>query len=537
MPHETKPSESSAWVKRRHPDYDTWRDDEHRMRATVHARRSDLAHYLVPHRFEGEDVKKPEKLDRAGLGYGISLNESYLHEILGHIRGASATYRWGPLADTEDALNGAPPEGTVARRLWEDVTRENVAWRNFFGRDVAEWMLSTPGGLILTDMPMGRQSTEADAQAAGRRPYARLVPMSQVLDVGRSGQGFRYVKLLEVRDTRTFDSKDNEMSQYMVVYRMNEARETVVTRWTEKGEKVTLPGQESPDINLGTIVDRQGQPALPLVPATFGRHPDVPWLGSGLLMGLDDIVIDLFNTVNEMRAGYRDLVIALLVASGEDAVTESIEEALQEGSRLVSVGVEGDLTRLAADSAEVDAGVTQIEVALKAWAHSAKRKAADAMERSQPRSGISLQAEFQLDLAPLLREVTEQLDDVESNVMHRMAQMQDVDASPDDLRSIGVRRDRNFRPEEEASRIARLVDEFRDMIGIVPAEAKAQMVERWLEASGVVDMDQEVETEEGERPLREVLTTRIEDLAEMSERQLRQRASMTGPLVQDNGAP
>lgn len=524
------PDNDGLWVERKHPFYDTWADDEERMRATYHARRRDLAPYLVPHRFEsGAEgaAGRPQTLDRAELGYGISLNSSYLAEVFGQIRGAEASYHWGPLGGDTDDESGLPPIGSTARSLWEDATRENTSWRNFFHRDVLEWMLSSPGSLIVADVPPGRRAAQSDD--ATRRPYVRNVPLSDVWDMGRSPTGIRWVKLVERLDRREPDSDDNEISENVIIYRLEGGR-TLVQRWTMDGDRI------GPEIDMGAITDRQGDPALPVVLNAFGRHPDVRWVGEGLLTGLDDIVIDLFNVVSEMRAGYRDLVVALLTYAGNDA--EGVFKAIKAGSRMIDLGDDDNarLERLAADSVEVDAGIAQLEQGIRAWARSAKRKASDFEETSQVRSGMSLEAEFQIDLVPLLREVAEQLDNVESSVMHRLAQLDDESVGADALQEIGVRRAREFDPEEEASRISRIVDEFRDGWSIVPAEAKAEVVQRWLESARIADLDQEVETADGSTvTLRELVADRAEELAEFSERSLRQRASLTGPLVRDTG--
>lgn len=530
MPHNVDDSDQRSWVSRTHPDYDTWHDDEERMRATVNARVRDLNHYLVPHRFEATrtTLKKPENLDRAQLGYGISLNESYLHEIQGHIRSAQATYSWGPLGAGEPIQN-KPPENTTARSLWEDADRENTSWRNFFERDALTWMLSTPGSLIVADVPTGRASPASDD--ARRRPFVRHVPMSSVRDVGRGANGFRYVKMLEVRDRRSFMDAEPGFTKNVIVYWLR-GGETIARRWTMDGEPM------HDEINLGRIEDRQGDPSLPVVLNTFGRHPDVSWLGSGLLVGLDDIVIDLFNAVNEMRTSYRDAAIDFLAYFGDEDDAAEILTELKEGSRYLYGGNDenASLERLASSTTEIEAALAQIEFGLKAWANSAKRRASDATDRAQARSGVSLQAEFQLDIAPLLREIAGQLDNIESSVMHRLAQLDDENLSGADLDEIGVHRNREFRPEDEASRISRLVNDFREMLPMVPAEAKSQLVVRWLEANGVNDLDQEVQTADGETvPLRELVERRAEELAEFSERQMRQRASLTGPLVRDTG--
>lgn len=531
MSEDSRPS----WLDREHPNRDRWVEDEDRMRASFHGRVRDLAHYIKPHRFEEtEKVKRdPSNLRRAEVGYGIQLNSSWLAEIFGHIRNAERTYRWGPLsgAEDEEGIQSEPPENTVARSLWEDATRTDTTWRNFFGRTVLEWILTSPGGFIVTDVPPGRAPTQADDN---RRPFVRFVPMSDVIDIGRSRTGFPWIKLVETRDNRgPRDEDEEDLSQNTLLYELRDG-ETVVTRYNADGEPIEPEASEQvlrdegKALSMGKIVDRQGQPTLPLVHARFGQHPDVSWLGAGTIMGLDDIVISLYNTITEMRTGYRDLVVSLLTYVGSDDQAEEVREALEEGTRFAHLGEDADntLERVAAENSEVDGGITQIEMGLKAWAESAKRKAADAMDREM--SGVALQAEFQLDLAPLLREISETLDDIESATMHRLAQLDDESAEGEELRTMGVERKREFDPEDEASRIARLVDEFPAW-RLVPAQAKRDVVQRWLEVSGTLDMDREIDLEGGETTtLREFLPDKIVELAESQDRALQQRSQL-GP--------
>lgn len=510
------------WVQRKHPGFEKWKKAQALSRASYLARRDDLVPYLVPHEFEEslpEDEHErrkalargaqmdPRDLPRAKLGFGIGLNESYLSEVLGHIRGASVSRDFSLLdPNTEGATSGEPSEDSAARRLWEDVTRRNTTWKNFFHRKVLDWILTSPGGLIVVDAPAGVSVTAADDEAL--TPFFRFVPWSQVFDVGRSSRGFRWVKLTERVDARDPKGEDSEeIETRYVLYELLDDGTTEVSRYDEKGEPAkfeveTEDGEfeEVASRNLGAFVDRQGDPTLPIVNAGFGEHPDVSFVGTGLLMGLDEIVVDLFNLVTEIREGFRDEVFSLLVHKGPKA--ESVKDLLAKGSRFVSLGDEENvgLSRLAPDAAIVSSGETLIRLALESWAESARRKASKAQEREL--SGVALQAEFQLDLAPLLREIAGVLDDLETNALVLAAQFVDRDASVEELRSISVDRDSEFRPEDEASRISRIVGEAKQAFGRVPSgQALTEAFMRWAESSGIFNLDQEVELQGGETVL------------------------------------
>lgn len=501
-------------LARKHPDYETWTGDEKRQRASFVATVRALSPYLVPHHFEKEeygDLKKGEVLPRAKLGYGVGLNKSYLSEILGHVRSAARVYDWNALGGEEVDEMGRP-EGGVAKLLWDDATKGNRTWLQFFHRDVLGWMLTSVGVMIVVDIDPGPAPTQADAQRAGKRPYLTMVPMSKVEDVGRSKTGFRFVKLLESVDERQPDKNEGDIVYHRIMYKLNDQGETIVSRYDQEGEPVKVrnrDGQEVDEVNMGVIKDRQGEPILPVELARFGEHPDIPWLGEGALMGMDDIVLDLYNTITEMREGFRDAAISLWIYQGDQY--GEVKTQFDKGSRLIHAGdAETDtLERTAGDGAEVDAAIQVIGMAIQAWALSAKRRADEAIaEAGGPRSGKSLTAEFQLDLKPFLVEIASALDQAESNAMFIAAQLQDETATPDGLADLKVVRNTDFDLEDEATRISRIVDEFVESLNL-PPEAEFQLTMRWIEAVGLIDLDAKVETEDGTRPAREVIEEQV----------------------------
>lgn len=531
-----------AWLTRRHRGYDRWTEKEQKQRATYVATKELLTPYLVPHRFEADleaTVKTdPADLPRSRLGFAMKLNAAYLAEIFGHVRRTGKTYNWGPLGNEEEvATTGKPPEDSVAATLWEDITRENTSWSNFFQRIVMEWMLTSPGGFVVVDIPPSKAAKDkakekpsaADDREEGRRPFFRFVPWSAVEDVGRSGTGFRYVKILEyVDDRQPKDREDKGLTEYRLLYTLDEQGNTIAGRYDSDGN---LNGDE---IDLGRLTDRQGQARIPLVPVQFGEDSVIPWIGGALLDGLDDVVIDIYNAYSEVREGFRDVAFSFLTHRGEDP--KSVQVQLSSGSRFVSVGDDenAEINRIAGDAGEVQAGLDLIDLAIRAWMLSAKRKAQEASEsRAQgPASGISLRAEFELDLVPLLADIAGHLDGVESECMHLAVQMLDdtVKGDSQELRGIGVERDDDFRPEDEASRISRIVGDFMERVMKLPVEGMADTLVNWADASGLFDMDREVEVAgEDAITLREYFRREGIKLAEAQERAVLLTASnLTG---------
>jgi hypothetical protein len=166
----------------------------------------------------------------------------------------------------------------------------------------------------------------------------------------------------------------------------------------------------------------------------------------------------------------------------------------------------------------VDAGLRLFELGLKNWSLSAKRKVAEEMGATEVKSGVSLKAEFQLDLRPLLTRISQQLDAIETQTLAIVAQM--AGYTYEQAETMYVERSTEYQLEDEASRIARLVKEFTETLPLPPA-AKAKLVMRWIEASNLLSLDEPVE---GYASLREQLEEQIEEL--FAQEQQEKRAMM-----------
>ena len=492
-----------------HPLYRIWLEDQRRQRASYLATRRHLAEFLVPHRFEGDT--HPTNLPRSRLGYGIGLNRSWLWELLGHVRMTPARYRWGAFGndDPEMVRSGAPEEGSVASAMWHDANLTGVNWTNFFEDRVLEWMLTSPGGLILVDNKPSPDEvvTQRDEIEAGLRPYLRWIPFGSVIDFGYGPSGYDWVKIVELRDTRTHDH-DSPDPLAVLNHRF-------VKLWLEPDGTSKLVRKDADDntigdtVDFGRIVDSRGRATLPIVPATFGQHPDIENMGAGLLLGMEDIVIDLFNVATEVREAFRDAAFGMLVHKGPGATT--VRDMLASGSRFVTLGDEemehSSLERISGESGEVTVGIELLNAGLRSWALSAKRKAAEAVEQAQARSGVSLQAEWELDAKPLLVNIAERLDEIESSVMGIAAQMAGEENGD---RPGGVSRDTNFRLEDEAIRIAKVVREVSESLPL-PGIVVENAILAATEALDFVDLDEEIE---GEGTLREVLAREAEAIGD-----------------------
>lgn len=488
---------SFAGFKKEHPGRTRWLEDEARMRASYLGDRRHLSPFLVPHRFEGRIEGKD--LRRAKLGYGVGLNKAYLTEIFGHIRGAPARYDFGPLAQdgvaraitpkttggNDDDLTTAAPDGGHALELWKDITATGVSMRNFFEGEVLEWMASSVGGVIVADTNKPDDSpaiTRADEKALGHRAHVKFVPFSAIMDAGIGEAGFRWLKLAEEYDDREPDDQTTRATPPRVVlYELLDDGSSQMARFGNDGKRV------GDAVNLGQIVDAQGRPRLPITLVRFRKHPDMPaFLGSGLLMGLDDIVIDLYNTFSEMREAFRDACFSFFVYQGDN--DNDVYAQFNDGSRLIRLGADekAKLERVAVDSGEIDAGMKLLEQGVRNWVLSAKRQAEQSSQRAQAQSGIALVAEFQLDMKPLLVEVAETLDEIQRDVLMVMAQL--LGASPGDAGTIRVERETSFRLEDEATRITRIIGEFVASLEL-PPEVKVQLTMKWVEATGLFDLD------------------------------------------------
>lgn len=493
----------------RHPFYSRWEEDERRQRASYLATRRHLVPFLVAHRFEGEgDVARPEKLNRSQFGYGVGLNQAFLGEILGHLRAAPVKRDFGPLTEGEVTL------------IEDDVTGGGDSIDNFFGHKVLEWMLTSVGGFVILDQtapatPDAKIETKADRAREGVRPLLCWYPMSAVVDVGRSKTGFRWIKLLEERDTREPDgAAGGALTQGTVTYALQSDGATLVTRRDASDVVVGTP------IPAGTFKDLDGRPMLPAVFVRYGEHPDVDWLGSGLLMGLDDIVIDLFNIMSEIREAFRDSAFGIWIYTGSDH--EQVISYFKQGSRIIPLGEneKASLKRESGDPAEVDAGLRLMEQGVKNWHMSARRKSQDAAaDVSSGASGVALQAEFALDLKPLLIKIAHRLDEVEELALWLIAQSMGATAVTAD--AVEVERETSFRLEDEAERITRIAGEFLKSLPL-PGEVIARLITSWVEKSGLFDLDAEIETVGGDgtkRTLRDLIAVQADAIGDAKQQE------------------
>lgn len=484
----TRSTLATSWATRFHPLRSIWVSDELRQRASYLATRRHLVPFLVPHRFEGKEGTQPSKLNRSRFAYAVGLNKAYLQEIFGHIRSTTTHYSWGPLGAPDDEDIIQPPSGDPAKTLWWDCTGDGVTWKNFFEGKALEWMLSSVGGFILVDSnrPEGVVLTQRLAEDLGIRTRVKWIPMSWVEDLKKGPNGYEWIKLAETSDQRgpRSNPSDSGFQRRHVLYELLPDGRTRISRVDDDGKSI------GPTV-FQKVVDDHGRPRLPLEPVKFGEHPDAEYLGSGLLMGLDDIVIDLFNLLTEIRESFRDAAFGFLTYQGPDG--ENVRNQLSDGTRLVNLGDDGTaaLNRVAADGSEVGTGLELFDVGLKNWSLSAKRRAMEVMDASSSRSGMSLKAEFQLDLRPLLVSVCETLDAVETNVMALVSQIEGF--SVEEAFQCEVVRETEFRLEEEASRIARIVQEFLSAIPAMPAALMKKMIMRWASSIDFLKLDEPLE--------------------------------------------
>jgi hypothetical protein len=258
--------------------------------------------------------------------------------------------------------------------------------------------------------------------------------------------------LLEIEDTRDGKGGGKFNEQRLLSYVLG-ADAITVTRTkldgAAVGDVVTLP------LLYGT----RGVPQLPFVPVAFGRIPEISFVGGGLLRGLDDLVLDLYNQVVELRVSSRE-VYGLLTYSGTEA--EEVKRQLIAGSALVALGAEGTLSRLQADGTAPQSIAATIALGLQLWASAASEKVASAKTQTDSRSGASIATDHTLRVRPLLTLLASTLDRIETDTLCLVAQMAGNSAA--DAARVVVTTDTAFSLEDEASRIARIVTELATAI-------------------------------------------------------------------------
>ena len=521
---------SGNWVTRQHPQKAALDEAQFTQRSSYIATRQQLIPFLVPHRFEGA-VADPSELVRSQYGYGLGLNKSYLQDIFGHIRSAPTLWQWGVMEESgveETIPTPTKPSGGLALTLWEDATRDNVTWKNFIQRKVLEWLLSSPGGFNLVDTPKKPDGTGAptieEAKALALRPYVQFIPWSQVEHWGRYDLGYKWIKIITEEEVTSDPKLDLVVTdnRVRILYQIQEDGSTEVSRWAPDGSPMGAA------INLGQLVDKQGQVTLPFIPVGYGEREDLDYVGEGLIADLADIIIDLFNTWSETREGFRDATFALITHIGERGA--AVQKLLEAGTRFVDLGDndKAKLDRLAGDVEEVDKGLALMDFSMKAWDAAARTNAATAQAHAAVRSGVSLQAEFQLSLAPLLTEVAETLDQIESATMFMCGQFGGFE--PGTLDNVGVKRGTEFRPEEETGRISRIIADFNKTGLPIPEEAQVEAIMAWAASIDIWDLDSEVALPEGKTgTLRELLKLQAQTaVAEAAVLKRNESAFLTG---------
>jgi len=493
-------SAKASIATRVHPARDRWVERQGLERATYVATNEAMGPYLIPHDLESNTIA-PQDLRRAKLGHVPPLNYSYLSEILGHAYGAAVNVHWGPLSTDGKAISVAPKDG-VALEIWKDATLQGDSFSKF-GNKVLEWMASSPGCWIITDstsQPVadaadddedrGPKSTAKGQQTSSGRPYMRIVQWSSVEDLGQYSDGrLRFIKFHESVDERDPESAvDSGMTNLHVLYRLQPDGTVTVRKLNDDGADVV------PATSLGTFIDAAGRPVIPIAQAKFGEDELLPFLGSGLLQGLAFVVKDLWNQVTEMRSGARDVCFDVLAYKG--ASFESVKTQMAAGDRLIDLGASelSSLTRVGADGGEIGVALTIFKQTLEDWAMGAKRKASDFVTKGNgtARSGVSLQAEFQLDLKPLLVALVSAWSDAMRAVLFFAAQFANDQSGLDKLGVITVNVDQEFSLEDEAARISRIVTDY-DTTGLpmIP-EAQRQLMLTWAKSTRVVDLNARV---------------------------------------------
>lgn len=482
---------ADSWVKRLHP--------AHAKVCTIHelrwalysGRREELfPKYLEAHRLEARDETGAAGVSiyRERLGYAPRLAQGLIADIIGHLGSTKKTFEWGPLDDGGGGKDELPTGR--AKRLYDDVTRDGQDWESFFGCDVLEQILATKGGVLIIDAPprdaRAPALTVEDAQRLSIRPYIKLVDWKDVPDWRWGVRGFEWVKVYETNDTRSLrdtDSTKYTTRRYVTYEFAPDGKACIVSRFDNDGRPEGTP------VTLAPIVDTEGAPTLPVIPAIFGRDRKVRPLGRGLLDGLDDIEVDLANQINELRDEVRTIVFGLLAYAGSQG--ENVEQNLKSNSRFVDLGPEGVLNYVAATGDVITQLLAVIDRTYAAWRAAVRQKPAELMDSTATRSGDSFTSEFAVTWKPLLSGIAQQLDDLESNALYIIGQFWGLPS--EQAATLSVKRDKGFRLEDEGSFLARSLKDITQATDAAPAKPLARLVVAMMQAFGSVTEDDDVD--------------------------------------------
>jgi hypothetical protein len=479
-------SQSAKIPRHIHPSYDYWTKLEQKFRATHIADAEHLNPFLIPSATEGADTPG-QLLPRARLSYGIPLNSAWSGSVIGHVQGANRSYSWGATTSADEIQTATPPDGDA--KLWyDDITADGTSLPNFINGTVMEWMLSSPGGFIVcdTNATAGLNGvTKLQVQELGLRPYARFIPWSAVEDFGRSKNGYTWLQFKETTHTRKPFSEANGPAQTenCVFYILDEVTgSTTVYRLDKDNALVDV-------IDMGVIQSPAGVPMLPIIPVKFGDHPKLPYLGQGLYLGTADIIIQLFNRLNEQQHRYRKGMFGLLqVASPSTENHQKITDQMNRASSVIFTGPEDKMLNVGANTDGISAGLEVIAALLTHFYMAVSQKTDENGGSATAQSGFSMVVDHQRSVKPLLTRVAEALDAIETNLLYIFAQL----AGSYTLEQAGelkVVRDTNFRVEDESERILRIL---KAMVSVmeVPKVVQEQLVFQVLERTKLVDLNQ-----------------------------------------------
>ena len=459
---------------------------------------------IIPYRREKE-------IRRKLFAYGVPWNTVLVDEKAGHIAGAPTRRDWGPLGSKSDKGIVGAPEGWPARDLYAEATMTGQSYETFWGEIVLRRMLATLGGLILVSMPTPPEGAEIrtleDAARAGQRPFYSYIPLSDLLNWHYGDRGFTWIKVREESDaaggTPDFQLDGEQRFDHNAVWYW--LADDGVTWFRRTDFEDNVIDEPRP---IGRFEAPDGRAILPLVHVRLGHHNVVPWAGTGILSGLDEIVLRAFNLNAEVHETFRNgTASAPLVYRGTDA--SHVVEQLDSLSEFLDIGQDPNalLNRLSGDPTEIAAGLELKNDLRRDWESKARANIEKLIrEEATPMSGVAIEASHATSQRPLLVAAAKALDAAEEQALYIAAQM--TGANPQDAFNVRVETDTTFRLEEEASRIGRIYNDAQDLI---PPEAAARLGVQMLEAMGNFDMDEEVEVGGEKVSLRDVFLAQLRD--------------------------
>ena len=394
--------------------------------------------------------------------------------------------KWGEIDWDWAALGDPADRDSRVAALMRDADGAGTDWKAQSKQIAADIMVYQKVGVLIdSSKPAGTgDATEADAAAAGWRPYRHVLPPTAIVDWITDPRGRLLEALVrETADTRTtLSSADGEAEDVRYLW-------LTLDGWARIREG--KDGNTIVDEGEYTYVDRSGQRVLPLV---IGKLP-VRRYPAYTLARINNAIFNLDSGLawQFRKAQFQRMVFT---GTGEDfAAYQDQAKTAGVTALLENYGPENSgkgHRYIGPDMTAADKALQLRDRLLRAFWDAAQFAFSD---QATQRTATEINADFAASIGSIESTLAGALDEVDNASLYLIAQAWGLD--PAASADISVRRPDDLTPEDTystAERIKAVV--FGESVDLpVPAAVKANATTRIARALGLLDGIDEAELE------------------------------------------